>query len=113
MTTERPDCQSLSYSTASTSGQALVQFSPEDANKYICFRAKNSLGVYGYKPYKITSNAKYQLVQDGDDLKLTESKTFPRSTTLSLFLIVAQAQQLAGDQSVSNLTPSMISQKTR
>ena len=78
-----PTCSSASYGSAG-SAENTVAITSTDNNKYVCFRVKNNLGVFGYKKYQIDYNPPtitvnrnaYQLIGTSTDTDVDDSTWF-------------------------------------
>ena len=78
-----PTCSSASYGSAG-SAENTVAITSTDNNKYVCFRVKNNLGVFGYKKYQIDYNPPtitvnrnaYQLIGTSTDITTVDDSTW-------------------------------------
>ena len=68
-----PTCSSTTYNTAGSS-ENTVSITSTDNNKYVCFRVKNSVGVFAYKKWTVDYNPPTVSVsQNGSTLTATSS----------------------------------------
>ena len=68
-----PTCSSATYNTAGSS-ENTVSITSTDNNKYVCFRVKNSVGVFAYKKWTVDYNPPVvSVAQSGSTLTATSS----------------------------------------